>query len=440
VQLALRPYVTTGIALVGASVIAMSPISPVTPDIQVPSVNVSSAAVGLAAAINPTGDPFSAWANVAINTFENTVAIGGQVLGSGLPVLTQVLANQVGYIQSIGSSIQRTVNGLAAWPNTTLPLYLNYARDLYQAGQVGEALNWVVYGLFSWTSAFFPVLDILDIPGAMVSNLGNVMAQVKIAVMSVGLSAVGLVQDPLLALGGQVQGFINAVGAGDPFGAVNAVLNIPAVVTDAIINGYVFQGLLGAYNGTLNTGLLASLLISIPKLIADALKPPAPPASFAVVESAPDTFVSDVSSTSISELGGAGTVTVSLDSKIEATPAAETPVAETPVDETPIEETPTEETPVEQAPVDETPIEETPVDETPVDDTTGSGNGATDLSGGNKVTPGETHSDATNPGADNEDPTEPTTPTETETSPTTGGTSDEGSSNSDGGADNGSDK
>ena len=36
-HLALRPYVTTGVAIVGASVIAVAPIAPLPADIQIPN-------------------------------------------------------------------------------------------------------------------------------------------------------------------------------------------------------------------------------------------------------------------------------------------------------------------------------------------------------------------------------------------------------------------
>ncbi len=36
-QLSLRPYVTAGVAIVGASVIAIAPIQPTTPDVHIPN-------------------------------------------------------------------------------------------------------------------------------------------------------------------------------------------------------------------------------------------------------------------------------------------------------------------------------------------------------------------------------------------------------------------
>ncbi len=47
-QLSLRPYVTTGVALVGASVIAAAPIAPVTPaDVQIPNPAVQAVERGV---------------------------------------------------------------------------------------------------------------------------------------------------------------------------------------------------------------------------------------------------------------------------------------------------------------------------------------------------------------------------------------------------------
>lgn len=436
-QLALRPYVTSGIALVGASVIAISPITvtPSLPDIHVPTINASSLEVQLAGVVNPIGDPFSAWFNTAVNAVEGAVGIGGQVLGNGAPVLTQVLANQLGYLNQIGTAFQNVGVGWDAFVNSTLPFYLDYAGMFLRDGQIGEAFSWgVVYPVVGALTTLFPMIDFLSFPGQIAQNVTNVLKAVPTAIQWIGLGAILTLTDPLHAFGRQLQGLVDSLKAGDPLSAVNAVLNIPAAMTNAFMNG-----LLRPYVGDANTGLIGFLTVGLPRMIANAIKPPAPPVAPTAVESAPDTLVADIASTAISAPAGARTVTLTLDSKPE-TPAAETPVDETPAAETPVEEAPVAETPVDETPVDVTPVDETPIDETPVDsepsvdddDTAGSDDSDTDLSGDDKETAGDTPSGTTTPDADNEDSSKPKTANESKTSNTSGGSSAGSSTDSSG--------
>ena len=82
---ALRPYMTTGVALVGASVIAVTPISPPPAEIHMPAPRVSSASVELTAAF----DPITAYTQLFTNTFNNLVGLGGEVLADPAPILRQ---------------------------------------------------------------------------------------------------------------------------------------------------------------------------------------------------------------------------------------------------------------------------------------------------------------------------------------------------------------
>src|SRR5690242_13703035 len=83
-QLALRPYMTTGVALVGASVIAVSPIAPV-PDVNLPSLREQ--AVALAAEANP----LVAYTELITNTVSNLQAIAEQILADPAPILSAIL-------------------------------------------------------------------------------------------------------------------------------------------------------------------------------------------------------------------------------------------------------------------------------------------------------------------------------------------------------------
>ncbi|BBX27100.1 hypothetical protein GCM10009632_13700 [Mycolicibacterium alvei] len=284
-QLTLRPYVTAGIALAGASVIAVSPISPVTPSLPDLQVHAASAAVELTGVTNPTADPITALVEVLTGTAQNVGAMGQQVVGNGAPALTQVIANLTGYLQAYGTALQNTGTGLANW-QTNNQWMLDYAYEQFNAGQIGDAISYVVYALSGIPTAMFPMLDTLKIPGAMAQNFADVVQAIPRAVTMIGLSTIVAAQAPFHAFGRQVQGLVDAVNAGDPVAAANAALNIPAAMTGALLDE-----LLKPYTHEVFTGLVGALVVGVPNIIADVLKPPASPVVPAAVESAPGTPV-----------------------------------------------------------------------------------------------------------------------------------------------------
>jgi hypothetical protein len=331
-------YLTAGATFVTAGAIALSPISPVTPslsDIHMQATHAtSSLAVQLAAIANPTGNPITVWAEFLTNTAGSLGALGGQVLGNGAPVLTQLIANQMGYGAKIGAALQATGSALGAWGGT-LPTVVRTAFDQFRAGQIYDAVSTLLSGVVGAPLALFPMLPILDIPGAMAQNFANVMQQIPSAVMGLGLSALTAFEDPILAFGAQAQSIVNAVSARDLLGAVKGVLNTPAVITDAILNGYLFHGLLGPFHTLFNTGLIAGLLVGIPQLIANAIKPVASalgllkPAGPASVESAP-AITAAASPTSEIAASTAASAKRKPDAAKRATDAASVPVASAP--------------------------------------------------------------------------------------------------------------
>jgi hypothetical protein len=91
-ELRLRPYATAGVALVGAGAIAMAPLAPPMPDIKVanPSVNLSAAV-----------DPFTPWVDVLLNSEANITTLIDDWAAAPLPVLQQVIANQLRYFSEL---------------------------------------------------------------------------------------------------------------------------------------------------------------------------------------------------------------------------------------------------------------------------------------------------------------------------------------------------
>ena len=112
VELRLRPYATAGVALVGASVIAIAPVAPPLPD-----VYVANPAVQLSAAV----DPITPWLNVFNDSVINFAGLADAWLEAPSPVLQQVIANQIGYLGELpdfeaifGQMLTNLGNGVAA--------------------------------------------------------------------------------------------------------------------------------------------------------------------------------------------------------------------------------------------------------------------------------------------------------------------------------------
>ncbi|MET4431798.1 hypothetical protein [Mycolicibacterium sp. 624] len=170
-QLALRPYVTSGIALVGASVIAMSPISPVTPDIHVPSISTSSVAVQLTASIDNPVDVFRPvfdQAGAAIQGFINTQA------ANPFPVLKQFIKNQVESATILGG-VGRTAGEVLYVIATRMPAILQSAIAKSLAGDPATAFGDIVQGILTPAGALLVkmshVYSVLQRPVAVFQEL-----------------------------------------------------------------------------------------------------------------------------------------------------------------------------------------------------------------------------------------------------------------------------
>ncbi|MEX3647992.1 hypothetical protein [Mycolicibacterium porcinum] len=238
-NLALRPYATAGIALVGASVIAVTPISPPAVQIEGATARASSTAVNLAAAV----DPITAWANLATNTSENMLVLGNLIAENPAPVLGQIVANWSGYGETLGTALQTAGTGLSTYLTTTLPTALQAFTDQLMSGDMqGAAQTFVdtISGLAF--GAGLPMLNVFSIPVDITQNLANAVATLGPSFMgvvaSLGLSALSIVIGTSYAAGDSAQQVVDAAKGGDLVGTFNTLAAMPATVVDALINGY----------------------------------------------------------------------------------------------------------------------------------------------------------------------------------------------------------
>ncbi|OBB98574.1 hypothetical protein [Mycolicibacterium peregrinum] len=341
-NLALRPYATAGIALVGASVIAATPLTP-PPEVHLPALS-SQASVELSSFTNPLGT----WAELLTKATTNAEALGQIAVDNPFPILRQIIANQTANAskpigsfdpdwQQVGAVVQQIVanrianatqvgtilQSLAAAaqglldPNnpyssvTRLQLAFN---DLL-AGEVGDAITYAWMGLvtapatqlgFNALTLWDPlvaspardfgqlatVLQLGDAVSSTATNFGKFVGALPGLVVIPGQSFLnGMMSAVTTAVSDSAQGFVDAVKAGDAETAASIAINFPAVMAGAVLNGYSSwsdSGLLGKY-GPLNSFLKAT------EAVARAIgKPkPKPPLALTPAEAStvPDTSV-----------------------------------------------------------------------------------------------------------------------------------------------------
>ncbi len=279
---AVRSSVATGVALVGAGAIALSPIQPVaSPLWKVDVPTISTASVDLAAAYNP----FAAWINIFTTTASNVGQIGEDWLSDPAPVVRQLGTNWIGYGQTIATAAGGAVNGLYTYLSTTVPNGLRTAFQQLADGNPADAATTInqVIGL-ALLQVGLPLFPLLDLPPTIANNLAAV-ATTLFNVQTVLPLVVGIlspIEGVISSFGDSAQAAIDALGTGDTAAAIGALFDAVPNAINVFLNGGTlsqasFAGIFTPESG----GLLYSLAVGLPRAIATALGAPAatPPAA-----------------------------------------------------------------------------------------------------------------------------------------------------------------
>ncbi|MGV0592362.1 hypothetical protein [Mycolicibacterium porcinum] len=317
-QRAQSPYAAAGVALATAGAIALSPLAPPAPEVHLPAL--SSAAVELTAAT----DPFTAWVDVFGTAFANLTQLGETLAANPAPVLQQIGANWLGYGETYISALQAAGAGLNTWAQL-LPTAFQGISDSLAAGDLIKASTWL-NGLTTALGALAgtPMLRTLTIPRDIAQNLANaataIFGTMPALIPTLGFAVLAQINLSVTAVATSGQVVVDAMKAGDTAAALSALINMPADVTDRILNGYVqtlpdgatrrVGGLLqqpGPIPGSTYkqaAGFLYKLLVDTPQTIAKAigweapvtanttaglLGPAAAPAALASASTIPDT-------------------------------------------------------------------------------------------------------------------------------------------------------
>lgn len=281
-HVSVRSHLATGVALVGAGAIALSPVQPSLPETDIPTV--SSAAVQLAAQPNP----IALWSDVLAAAIHNAGGLGEEVLSDPLPVLRQILKNQFGYFQTLGNAGKGIIEGLAEYASPDNPFGLQAGiRDAFAQFEQGE----IAAGVSTLTSTLvmgplisgigLPLLQsgLLQVPGTIAQNLADAVKALFDNANAVPLltAALGPIIAPINAFGASVQEFVDALVAGQIIDAITAVVNVPARIVGAVLNGYTDElgntlpGLLTVSDNPFGAGLVQALFVNIPRAIAAAI-------------------------------------------------------------------------------------------------------------------------------------------------------------------------
>ena len=324
-HVAARRHARPGIALAGAAVIAVSPIVPIQPAVHLPDVHLprlSAAQFELTALTNPLAQ----WQQVIETAVDNIGQLGGLVLEDQTPIIKQVIANQMANAAVLSNAAKNSLTAINI-SAAALPAALQTAAHQLAGGDVEGAVAGIVSSLLPL------VLNLVDGFNAaypVVTNSAQNMANLVAVVPKLVLPAVLAVSAPLFSLvnagAATAQDVVDAIGAGNLEGLANAIINAPASLTGAVLNGYgnsplglPAAGLLSPIGalGSLTAGTISGLL-SMRDIIASALKPLAAPTATVALK------VEQTSGAAVAELPSAqaNSVTVSVPTASTDTGAA----------------------------------------------------------------------------------------------------------------------
>ncbi|ORA85042.1 hypothetical protein K3U93_03900 [Mycobacterium malmoense] len=279
---AARPIISAGVVMAGAGMIALTPATLPrphfeVPNIQVPAINLTAAEDLAAAAFDPT----FGWESVFEQTSTNLSTLSQEWLAAPAPLLQQVITNQLGYANMYGLAFNDVAKGLYNFITGDGVGNLQWsvamaAKDLF-AGNLSGVFSQLSSIYFSGAlSVLEPLESLLPIPVEETQNLANLadaaFGSIGSPVASLALQLVELPQGLFAVVGDSAQGVLNGITGGNPLEALTAVLDTPANLVNALLNLYPGVYGEGTFDGILQPGHIASLLLlTLPQTLATSI-------------------------------------------------------------------------------------------------------------------------------------------------------------------------
>lgn len=200
-----RPCLSACVALVGASVIAVTPISPA-------PATIASATPAVQLASIPS--PLQLYPQVLVKSLTNVGALFEQYFADPFPIISATVENQAAAFEDAVTALQfgRSDEFLAAVADFVLqPLKSVGQSIVHVVSYLGAVLGQPGGPQFLFNTAFSPLLN--------------------------GIAATGVA----------IADVFEAITTFDVIGLVNAVINIPARIIDGVLNGVAEDFLFGGY-------------------------------------------------------------------------------------------------------------------------------------------------------------------------------------------------
>lgn len=245
---ALRPYVTAGVALVGASVITIAPIAATPPD-----VKIANPAVQLAAS------PFDPYVTALVRARNNIEVLFLQALADPATpftledLLDGLLADPAANFQEFVDGIE----GLGPFLQLNLPALLGDAADNVQSAfdraAEGNIDLFVVDLILAYLSLTPIVAEAISIPLPL---LGPDLELVTTFVLAKTLNAaIGPVISGIGKTAVAIQNIVNVLNEDpDPGALLGALIGAPGTIADGVLNGFPIVPSPIAFPGILTAG------------------------------------------------------------------------------------------------------------------------------------------------------------------------------------------
>ncbi|WP_131823612.1 hypothetical protein [Mycobacterium talmoniae] len=218
-------------------------------------------------------NPITTWIDVLTAAGTNLSKLGETFLADPAPILEQFITNQIGYAQVIAGAGQTLVTGVAD-QLSKLPAALQTAFTDFGSGDISKGL------LAMWQWFLLTALQLIgpintiytNVIDPMVDHFANLVHTFGNQLL---LAGIGLLQ-PLfgtfvIAPGEIGDSIAQALGSGDFLTAFSDILNAPATLTGALLNGISAPDI-GSATGLLSDpGGTIALLLQIRDTLADAL-------------------------------------------------------------------------------------------------------------------------------------------------------------------------